>query len=179
MIRCFRYNPEVVGHKDDRHSHLSAQLQKQIQNLRLNRHIQRGCGFIRHQHRRTARNRHCDHDSLLHSAGKLMRVPRNPVAGLRYPDPAQELDRLRPGIGDVGTVQGNRFGNLFADTEYRIQRNRRLLKNVGDLAAADLPQFPSGKLQYIHNGAVALLQHHFSCCNPRGRLRQKTRQRHA
>ncbi len=51
---------------------------QQLQNLMLNRHVQRRGGFVGDQQLRLASDRHRDHDALLLPAGKLMRVAVEP-----------------------------------------------------------------------------------------------------
>ena len=46
----------------------------QLQDLRLDRHVQGGRGFVRQDELRVARQRYGDHDALAHPAGELVRI---------------------------------------------------------------------------------------------------------
>lgn len=61
-----RHHAHVVGDKNHPHLHLLLQHFDQLQDLRLNRHVQRRCRLVGDQHRRTARERHRNHDALAH-----------------------------------------------------------------------------------------------------------------
>ena len=64
----------------------------QVEDLGLNRHIERRGGLIGDQDSRPAGNRHCDHDALAHSAGKLVRIGLRPLLRIGYADRTQQLD---------------------------------------------------------------------------------------
>ena len=65
---------EVVGHEHDARVGPLAQLLHDLQDLRLDRHVQRGRGLVGDEHRRVARERHRDHHALAHAARELVRV---------------------------------------------------------------------------------------------------------
>ena len=72
------------------------QLAHQVQDLRLDGHVQRRRRFVRDQQRRVVGQRHRDHHPLPHAARKLVRVIVQPLLGRRDPHPAQHLQRPRP-----------------------------------------------------------------------------------
>src|SRR5207253_3766738 len=74
LVRNLRDHCEVVGDKKHGKVKLVLQLGEQLQNLRLDANVERGCGFIRDEELRTIGDGHCDHDALPHSAGKLVRI---------------------------------------------------------------------------------------------------------
>jgi len=63
-----------VGDQDDRGAESVLKLAHQIEDLSLDRHVERGGWFVRDQHSWSARQRHGDHHPLTHAARKLMRV---------------------------------------------------------------------------------------------------------
>ena len=65
-------HPEIVGNHQDRHPELLLHRLDQLEDLRLNGHIQSCRGFVRDQEIRLAGQGHCNHDPLAHPARKLM-----------------------------------------------------------------------------------------------------------
>ena len=64
---------EVVGDQDDRGAGLVAQVAHEVEDLGLDRHVERGRGLVGDQQLRLAGKRHRDHDPLCHPAGHLVR----------------------------------------------------------------------------------------------------------
>lgn len=60
-IGNIRHHPHIVGDENHPHLHLLLQHLNQLQDLGLNGDIQRRGGFVRNEHRRTARQRHRNH----------------------------------------------------------------------------------------------------------------------
>ena len=108
---------------------------KSDEHLRLHGDVQRGGRLIRDQHFRPADQRHGDGDALPHAARKLMRILPHAAFGFGDVHGLQHFDRLRGGGGAIGTaVHAQRFGQLEADGEIRIQRGHRILKDEADFA---------------------------------------------
>ena len=59
---------EIMGYHDDGHAELLLQLLHQIEDLCLNRHVERGRRLVGDQNIRLAGERHGDHDTLPHAA---------------------------------------------------------------------------------------------------------------
>ena len=113
---------------------------QQFQNLRLNRHVQRGGRFVRHEQFRLARQRHRNHHPLLHAAGHLERIIFDARFRRRNADQFQQPNDFL--VGRLfRAMQLQRFLDLVADAENRIQRRARFLENVTDHAAANVTQF--------------------------------------
>ena len=101
---------------------LTLQLLHQRNNLRLDRNVKRRGRFICDQNPRIAGHGDCNHDALLHAAGKLMRIIAQPLRGGRdlqilqqLPGPVERLP-LRYFL-----VFPNIFRNLIADGINRVQ----------------------------------------------------------
>src|SRR5258706_15492728 len=73
-IRGFRNNTEIVRDQKHRKSEVLSQTSKQLENLSLNGHVQRGGWLIRDKQLRITRQSHRYHYSLSHASGQLMRV---------------------------------------------------------------------------------------------------------
>ena len=132
---------EVVGDDDDGEVALAIEPVDQLQDLGLDRHVERRGRLVGDQHVGFERQRHGDHDALPHTAGELVRVePCSPV-GVGDADRPQQLDRLGLGflLGDVA-VRADHLGDLVADAIDGVQRAHRVLEDHRDLLAADVPQ---------------------------------------
>ena len=134
--------PKVVGNQDDGRAQLVSQLAHQVENLRLNRHVQRGRRLIGDEQLRIARQRHRNHDPLPHTAAKLVRILVDAAVRFGDADQAQHIDGFFPGRLLVELlVQNDGFHDLVADGEHRIQRSHRLLENHGNIIAANFAHF--------------------------------------
>ena len=69
FIAHVRDNTKIMGYHDDCHAELFLQGLHQLQNLCLDRNIQGSRRFVCNQDIRLTGQRHCDHDTLAHTAG--------------------------------------------------------------------------------------------------------------
>ena len=118
---------------------LGAQLAHQVQNLRLDRHVEGRGRFVGDEQLGLAGQRHRNHDALGHAAGNLVRVALE--AALRVSDAhgAQQFDRLRLRLFFCQRLMGHqRLGNLVADAKDRVETARRLLEDHRNVVAADI-----------------------------------------
>ena len=79
------HHPEVVGDDDHRDVTIPVERPKQIEDLRLDRHVECGGGLVGDEHFGFQRQRHRDHHALPHAAGEFVRLIPN--APLRIGDP--------------------------------------------------------------------------------------------
>ena len=93
LVAHGRDDTEVVRNKNDRHAELLLQIFHQLENLRLNCNVERGCRFVRNQDIRLAGKRHRDHDTLPHAAGELERILLDPAFRLIDADHLEQLYR--------------------------------------------------------------------------------------
>ena len=93
----------------------------QVEDLGLDRDVQRGGRLVGDQQLRLAGQRHGDHHPLAHAAGELVRVVVEPLRGPRDADQPQHLDRARSSrlCGDA-LVLPNGLGDLPADGHGRV-----------------------------------------------------------
>ena len=96
VVAHLRNDAEVVRDQQDRHPHPLAQLHQQLEDLRLDRHVERGRRLVGDDQLRVACERHRDHHALPHAARELMRVVVEPPSGLRDADELEHLERTRP-----------------------------------------------------------------------------------
>ena len=92
------HHAHVVGDEHHRHAALVLQLADQLEDLGLDRHVQRGRRLVGDQHRRVAGERHGDHGPLPHAAGILERVAVDGAVGVADLDlRSSSIDAL-PGL---------------------------------------------------------------------------------
>ena len=132
---------QVVGDDQDRHPELGAQPPQQLQDLGLDRHVERGGRLVGDQQARLTAERHRDHRPLAHPTAELVRVV---VDALVRPGDADQLEQLdRPLLGlllaDVA-VRLDRLGDLAADRQHRVEARQGILEDHRDLGATDLAQ---------------------------------------
>ncbi len=140
-----RDHAEVVRDQQHRHSQLALETVEQLENLRLDRHVERGRRLVRNQHLGVTDERHRDHDALAHAAGELMRIVIDALSGVREADQLQHLDGSRAGGAPRQVLMDDGgFGDLIPDGEDGVQRRHRLLKDHGDLVAAHRAQLGRG-----------------------------------
>jgi serine kinase of HPr protein (carbohydrate metabolism regulator) len=129
-----------VGDDDQRDTEPVGQALHQFQDLRLDRHVERGGRLVGDDQLRVAGQCDRDHDALAHAARQLVRVLLEAALGIGNADQAQEFDGTALRRGRVGAAMLlDRLGDLAADRQDRVQRGHRLLENHADLAAAHLP----------------------------------------
>ncbi len=109
----------------------------ELDDLRLDRHVERRRRLVGDQDRRIARQRHRDHRPLPHPAGELMREVVDARLRVRDADLPQKLDRARPCAPLVDLlVRLDRLDDLLADPVDRVQRGHRVLEDHPELVAA-------------------------------------------
>ena len=145
----------------------------QLDDLRLDGHVERGRRLVGDEQLRRARQRHGDHHALAHSAGELVRVIVEPVGGLRDADHAQQFDGALAGLLLVHAhVQFQRLGELAADRQHGVEARHRVLKDHGDLRAAHVAD-----LFRRHLEQVLALEERLPAGNLAGRFGDQTQER--
>ena len=129
---------EVVGDEHDGHAGVAFELAEQREDLLLDGGVERRGGLVGQQKHGLAGKGHGDHDALTHAAGELVRECVDALFGIGDADGAEGVK------GDLlccsvihGLVQQDRLDDLIADGEDGIERGHRLLKDHGDLCAAN------------------------------------------
>ena len=136
---------QIMGDQQQRHAEAVAQIPQQLQDVRLDRHVERGGRLVGDQDVGLVGDRHRDHDPLALPARKLMRIGAEPVLGVGQADQPQQLDR--PGARRRPAhvlVDQQGLGDLLVERVQRVQRGHRLLEDHRDPVAAHPPQ-PLGR----------------------------------
>ena len=114
-------NAKVMGNHDNCHAKLVLQLHHQLQDLRLNRHIQSRRRLVRNQKLRLTGKRHSNHDTLPHTSRKLVRILFETLIRLIDSYQLQKLFRPFPCLRFVLIrMQKHRFHNLVANRINRV-----------------------------------------------------------
>ena len=116
---------------------LLCEILQQIQDLRLDRDVERRRRLIGDNEFRLAGKRHRDHGPLAHTTGELVRISADSQGRIGHTHPAEQIARLgqRRGPG-CAAVLVDRLADLQADRQRRIERTHRLLENHRDAIAA-------------------------------------------
>ena len=144
----------------------------QLEDLRLDRHVERGRRLVGDDQLGIAGERDRDHDALAHAARELVRILLEAL-GIGDADEAQQLDRAPLRRGEIGAAMLlDRLGDLPADGQHRIERRHRLLEHHADVAA---PNFTHLRVPELHE--VAAVEEDLSAHDPPGRVRDEAQDR--
>ena len=140
----------VVRDERDRHPLLVLQHLDQLEDLGLDRDVERGGRLVGDQQLRLARERHRDHHALAHAAGEPVRILVQSRRRGRNAHALENAQRLGLGLRAIeAAMVDERLGDLEAEREHRIQARHRLLEDHRDQVAAHLAHLLFGKLQQI------------------------------
>ena len=148
-VAHLRDHAQVVRDEQERGSELLLERQDQLEDLGLDRRVERGRRLVEDQQRRLGGERHCDHNPLQHPTRQLVRVaPHHPG---RIGDPhlvehlLASLERLLTGYaGDL-----EHLCNLTADADRGVQRTTGLLVDHRDGLCAQVPQRGAAERQHV------------------------------
>jgi hypothetical protein len=122
-VADIQHQAEVVADEQHRGAVLLAQVLDQIDDPRLDRHVERGGGFVEDQERGLRHQRHRDDDALLLAARKLVRIGPQDAVGVGQAHVGDDLPRASPGLGlgRHALVDHRHFGQLRADLHRGVQ----------------------------------------------------------
>ncbi len=162
-----------MGDHDLRRPGLAPEIAHQVEDLRLDRHVQRRRGLVRDEKRWIVRQRHGDHHPLPHAARKLMRILVQTALRRGDPYPLEHLQRARPaGVPKDIAVRTDGFRDLVADLQRGIERSHRLLKDHRDAV-------PAQRAQRARRGRkeVRVLKHRRAALDPQRSALEQPHQR--
>ena len=106
----------------------------------MNRHVECGGGFVSDEDIGVERNRHCDHDALTHTTGKLVWIVTHTVSRGRNTHTLHQFDRAVAGVFTVHALAlAQHLGDLPPNREQRVERGQRILEHHRDVLPADFP----------------------------------------
>ena len=131
------HDGQVVG--DEQHRHVEAPLQalEQLQDLRLDGHVERRGGFVGDQQGGLVGQRHGDHDALALAARQLVGKGRQAALGFGQTDQVQQLQGALPRRRlSHPLVQAQGLAELLLDGMQRVQGGHGFLEYHCDAVAA-------------------------------------------
>ena len=150
MRRGLGDDAEVVGDQDHADVELALHTIDQLDDLRLDGHVEGRRRLVGDQHVRVVDERHRDHRALAHAARELMREVLRADRGVRDPDRAEQLDGAVPGLLLPHLLVGeDGLGDLVADAVHRMQAGKGILEDHRHVAAADMAQLVRLELQEV------------------------------
>ncbi len=110
------YDAEIMRDHQHRHSELGLQILEQFENIRLDRHVEGGCWFVRYQQRGPANQCHCNHRALTQTARqfKCIFVQRFPRFG-KADQLKHRFNRVEPLLLADVTMEVKRLADLVPD----------------------------------------------------------------
>ena len=147
VVRHLVDNSEVVRDKHYRGAVFSLQVVHQTEYLRLNGNVKRRGRFVRYKNVGFAGKRHGYHNTLTHTARKLVRILSRNNFGVRYLNRAEHFDTFfrRFFLRHI-LVNHKRFGKLSFNRKDGVQARHRLLEDDRYTVAADMIHLLSGEL---------------------------------
>ena len=119
-----------------------AQPPQQLDDLGLERDVERTRRLVRDQQRRLEQQRHGDHDALPHAARELVRIVVQALGGVGDADLLEQLQRAPAQRAAVHLdVRALHVDHLSPDGERRVQARERVLEDHRDLPASQIAQF--------------------------------------
>ena len=139
-----------MGDQDQRHAVIFLKLHQQVEDLLLDRHVQRGRRLVRDQQAGLRGDGDGDHHPLALAAGQLVRIGLQLLLGRGDADGAEQLQRAGAGLASAeAEVQAQHLLDLEADREGRVQRGDGLLEDHGDLAPDQAAALGRGHRQQV------------------------------
>jgi len=127
-VRDVGNDGELVRDEHRRQVQRLEQVVEQVEDLRLNRSVERAHRLVRDQELRLHRKSACDRYALSLSAGQLARIARRRC--LRQPDEREHLgDVLVCLVLGYDSMDDSRLRDRAADLQPRVQRRVRVLED--------------------------------------------------
>ena len=98
LVGDLRDDAEVVGDQQHRGAGVSLQFAHQLEDLRLDGHVERRRRLVGDEQLGIVGKRHGDHHALPHAAGELVRIVVETPFGRRDPHPAEHFQSARAGL---------------------------------------------------------------------------------
>ena len=140
-----------MGDEDDGGADLLLELVHQVEHLGLDGDVQRGGGLVADEQLGLGDHGHGDHHALAHAAREREGIGLHDALGVGDFYVFDGFEALRVGVGLVhmGVVDAQRLHQLVADGEQRVKRGHGLLKDHGDVVAADGAELFEGHFEQI------------------------------
>src|SRR6266581_13120 len=152
-VARLRHHTEVVRDQDHRKVELPLQALEQLEDLRLDHHVESGDWLVRDHDPRVASEGHRDHHALPHAAGEFVRIFSGALAV--DADEFEELaDALHRGFLVHLVVDDDRLRDLVADPLHRVQRVHGALEDDRDVLPPDRAELALRDLREVVSDVV-------------------------
>ena len=136
-----RDGAEVVADEQDGRAEAAAQVADEIEDGRLDGHVEASGRLVHDQQLRLGHQRHRDDDALLLAAGEFVRIARHHRRRVGHADFAEHGDRAIARAAPVGdAMQQRHFHQLFADVHDWVQARHGVLVDHRDAVSPHLGQ---------------------------------------
>ena len=133
LVASFRHQSEIMGNKQYGQATLALEVQQQLQDLRLDGDIERRGRLVGDNQIGLGRERHRQHDPLLHAARELVGVLIDDSRRVGKPQLSEQFHRPSPGrLARCDSVSPHDAGKLPSHGKQRIERGRGVLKHHRD-----------------------------------------------
>ena len=141
---------EVVRDPDQRRARFAAQLLRLVEDLRLDRDVERGGRLVRDDELRPVEQCDGDGDALAHAAGELVRVGAQARVGRGDSNTGERGARLLACLCSAHVlVRAHCLDHLRVDAQHRVERHHRVLEHHRDARAAHLAHFLLGQADEV------------------------------
>ena len=132
------------------------QVLDQLEDLRLDGHVERRRRLVGDEQVRRIDERHGDHHALTHAARQLVRIRVDAAFSRRDADALEHVDNFALGLLGVHlAVRAHRLDDLVANPVERVQARHRVLEDHGQLVA---PQSPASRAPTGPSSSMLLSQ---------------------
>jgi hypothetical protein len=111
-----------------------------MNDLRLERDVERSRRLVGDQQLGVRHQRHGDGDALAHASGKLMRIGFEALLWIRNADAVQHSRRSLAPLSAANVVAILNVGHLGADRTHRVERRHGILEHDRNPPPAKIPQ---------------------------------------
>ncbi len=127
LLAHLRDHPEVVADEQHRGVELGLQAGDEVEHLRFDGRVESGRRLVEDQQRRVLRERHRDHDALLHPAGQLMRIAVHDGARIGDLHLRERTEREIRRFVVLDAAYREHFGDLLPHADRRVERRAGIL----------------------------------------------------
>ena len=133
------HDAEIVGDEQHGHVELGLELRQELEDLRLDGHVERRGRLIGDEQVRLVGKRHGDHHPLPLPARELVRIAGKAPLGVVDADFVEEVEHALPRrpVGQPA-MDLQHLAHLLLDGVQRVERGHRLLEDHRDPVAADV-----------------------------------------
>ena len=138
MVGVFSDHAQVVRNEQQRKMQALAHVAQQIENLALDRHVERGRWLVRDEKHGLCCDGQRNHRALAEPSAQLMRIGAGSAVRVRNANRVEQFEDSVLGRASAReTVDRQCFLNLRANRVHRIEGNHGFLEHNTDLAPAD------------------------------------------